>query len=470
MNETLLLRINRMQRSAFVVGGVMAAVCVIGALLNSRQFFISYLFAFLFWLGLSLGCLCVAMIHHLTGGRWGDVTRRFLEAGYMTLPLMAVLFIPVLLGLHELYLWAQPGGIASSPVLQHRAHYLNVMGFFDRACVFFAVWISMAALLRKWSRQQDQGTDLAPTRQARTLSGPGVVIYALTVTFAWVDWLMSLEPDWYSTMFPVIICGGQILSAFAFVILMLAWFKDQPPFSPVVQSGQFHQLGNLLLTFVMFWTYVCFGQLLIIWSGNLPHEIVWYRHRIAGHWKWIASFLALFNFFLPFFLLLFRASKRNFQALRCLAALVFVCQIINAYWHVEPAFYQTGVHIHWLDFAAPMPPWEDCGSECLQPGCKRAALLVQHDPEFRTRSPMHDDDVNINGVLAFLGILAITLVIFYGVISAMWRDFESKATQADDQALRQRLVSASEPYFPFPREQSNPLVDLAAVRAEMKRN
>ncbi|HEY3855439.1 MAG TPA: hypothetical protein VGO67_13695 [Verrucomicrobiae bacterium] len=379
MNEILLSRINRMQRLAWIVGGISAAVCVVGACVNLRQFLISYLFAWLFWLGLSLGCLCVAMIHHLTGGRWGDVTRRFLEAGYLTLPLMAVLFVPILLGLRELYPWAIPGNVVNTPVLQHRASYLNITAFIIRACFFFIVWISMAICLRNWSRRQDTTADLAPTRLARTLSGPGVVIYALTVTFAWIDWLMSLEPDWYSTMFAVIICGGQILSTFAFVIMILAWFKDQPPFSPVVQSGQFHQLGNLMLTFVMFWTYVCFGQLLIIWSGNLPKEIIWYLHRIAGHWKWLAEFLGLFNFLLPFLILLFRASKKNPQALRRLAALVFLCQILYAYWLVEPSFYQTGVHLHWLDFAAPLALgcfWIAMFASAL----KRAAFLIQHDP------------------------------------------------------------------------------------------
>ena len=379
MNEMLLSRVNRAQRAALGLGALLLGACGVGALFNARQFFISYLFAYLFWLGLSLGCLCAAMIHHLTGGRWGDVTRRFLEAGYMTLSLMSVLFLPMFAGLHDLYSWARPAEVAASEVLRHRAHYLNVPGFAGRAVFFFIVWIGMALCLRKWSRQQDQTADAAPTRQARTLSGPGVVIYALTVTFAWVDWLLSLEPDWYSTMFPVIICGGQILSAIAFAILLLAWFREYPPFLTVVEPGQFHHLGNLLLTFVMFWTYVCFGQLLIIWSGNLPHEIVWYLHRIAGRWKWIASFLALFNFFLPFFLLLFRASKRNVQALRVLAGVVFICQVVNSYWLVEPAFYPTGVHVHWMDLAAPIGVGGLWLAVCAA-GLKRAPLLTKNDP------------------------------------------------------------------------------------------
>jgi hypothetical protein len=196
MNEVLLMRINRAQRNALLLGVAALGACVLGAFFNARQFFISYLFAYLFWLGLALGCLCVAMIHHLTGGRWGDVTRRFLEAGYMTLPLLAVLFLPIFAGLRELYPWARAADLAHSEILRHKEHYLNMPAFAGRAFFFFLIWIGMAFLLRKWSRQQDETEDLTPTRRARALSGPGVVIYALTVTFAWIDWLMSLEPDW----------------------------------------------------------------------------------------------------------------------------------------------------------------------------------------------------------------------------------------------------------------------------------
>jgi hypothetical protein len=379
MNEILLARINRAQRAALFFGVVLLGGCGVGAFFNARQFFISYLFAYLFWLGLSLGCLCVAMIHHLTGGRWGDVTRRFLEAGYMTLPLMAVLFLPILAGLRALYPWMQPAEIANNDVLRHKAHYLNVPGFVGRAIFYFLVCIVMAVFLRKWSREQDRTTDLTPTRRARKLSGPGVVVYSVIVTFASVDWLMSLEPDWYSTIFPVIICGGQILSTIAFAIIMLSWFQDYPPFVGRVESGQFHQLGNLLLTFVMFWTYVSFGQILIIWSGNLPHEIVWYLHRIAGGWKWIAGFLAMFNFFLPFFLLLFRGSKKKVPALVSLATVVFICQVINSYWMVEPSFYQSGVHVHWMDFAAPLGLGGLWAAMCAS-SIKRADLLTKNDP------------------------------------------------------------------------------------------
>jgi hypothetical protein len=226
--------------------------------------------------------------------------------------------------------------------------------FIGRSILFFATWIIMAWLLRKWSVQQDETTDPAPTRRLRKLSGPGIVIYPVTATFAYVDWIMSLEPDWYSTMFPVIIFIGQFLSAFAFAIILLAWFRREPPFVGVVSTTHFHHLGNLLLTFVMFWTYVSFGQLLIIWSGNLPQEISWYLHRIAGGWKWIVVLLALFHFFLPFFLLLFRANKQRVVILMSIAMVVFLVHVVNVFWMVVPSFYPQGIRIHWLDIAAPI--------------------------------------------------------------------------------------------------------------------
>ncbi|MDB6124985.1 MAG: hypothetical protein JWQ71_3978 [Pedosphaera sp.] len=354
MNDDLQSRLNRFRFLALVSGVIGIVLCVVGAFINTQRFFISYLFGYLFWLGLALGCFAVSMIHHLTGGRWGQVTRRFQEAGFMTLPVMALLFVPIFFGLKHLYPWAQPVKVAADTILQHKHAYINPSLFIMRAIFFFIIWIVMAFLLRKWSLQQDKTTDVTPTRRLRTLSGVGIVIYALTVTFAYIDWVMSIEADWYSTMFPVIICIGQILTAYAFSIMVLTYFSKYQPISETVTTTQFHHLGNLLLTFVMFWTYISFGQLLIIWSGNLPHEISWYLHRIAGNWKVIVWFLFLFHFFLPFFSLLFRPTKQHPRTLVKLAAIVFVAHMVDVYWMIAPSFYPTGIHLSWMDFAAPI--------------------------------------------------------------------------------------------------------------------
>lgn len=379
MAPALRSRLNRVQLAALVIGMVALALSAFGAFAERSQFFFSYLFGCLFWLGLSLGCLLVTMIHELTGGRWGYPTRRFLEAGFLVLPLMLVLFIPIFFGLHHLYPWARPEDLASEKVLRERHVYQNTWAYILRGVFFLGAWIWMAWCLRRWSLQQDATTDAAPTRKARALSGPGIVIYGLLGTFAFVDWIMSLERHWYSTLFPVIIIIGQILVAYAFSVVMLALFKDQEPLAKVVTKTHYHHLGNLLLTFVLFWTYVSFGQLLIIYSGDLPHEIDWYLHRIATSWKVVIAVLGLFHFFLPFFLLLFRPVKKHVTALTTMAAMLFVVHIVDMYWLVMPTFHQGGVAVSWLDFAAPIGIgglWLTVFLSRL----KAAPLLPQHDP------------------------------------------------------------------------------------------
>lgn len=379
MEPRLRSSLSQVQLGSLVIGLAALGLTAYGAVADPPQFFFSYLFGFLFWLQVSLGCFLVTMIHFLTGGRWGYPTRRFLEAGFMVLPLLLLLFIPVFFGLHELYPWGHPAEVASSKVLQERAVYQNSWGFIARAVFFLGVWSGMAWALRRWSLQQDATDDPAPTRKARLLSGPGIVIYCLLGTFACVDWIMSLEKDWYSTMFAVIIIIGQILVALAFAVVMLSLFRKQEPLVRVVSKSQYHQLGNLLLAFVMFWTYVSFGQLLIIYSGDLPHELKWYLHRIATSWKVAVAALALFHFFLPFYLLLFRAVKKHFAPLTAVAATLFVVHVVSIYWMVMPAFHQSGVRLSWLDFTAPIGIgglWLAAYLAYL----KAAPLLLQHDP------------------------------------------------------------------------------------------
>ena len=388
MNENALARLRQFQRRALIVAGAGALLCIAGLSISPRQFFISYLWSFIFWLGLALGCLVLAMIHSLTGGRWGDVTRRFQEAGYSTLPIMALLFVPILFGLHVLYPWARPADVAASVVLQKRGLYATLWPFIGRAVFVFAVWITMAALLRRWSLRQDATRDAGATRRMRALSGPGLIIYTLTVTLAAVDWIMSLEQRWFSTMFPIIVCISQVVSALTFSILLLALFRKEPPLARALTRDHLHQLGNLLLAFVMFWTYISFGQLLIIYSANVPRETGWYLHRIAGNWKWIISAIALLHFFLPFYLLLFRPLKRRIGPLAALAALVIVMRMVDVYWYVEPGFFPSGIHVSWLDFVAPIT----VGSIWLAAfasNLTKADLMPRNDPRFQSEAVAH---------------------------------------------------------------------------------
>jgi hypothetical protein len=380
MNYTAIQsRLSSLQTKALIAGGIALGFCVFGAFSNSKQFFVSYLFSYVFWLGVALGCLGFLMVHHLTGGRWGFAVRRFYEAAIMTLPLMALLFIPVCFGLRDLYLWTDPQAIDADPVLQHRSAYMNAPAFMIRAAVFFLIWIGVALALNKWSFQQDATTGVEPTRKLRTLSGPGIALYPVTATFVLVDWVLSLEPDWYSTMFVVLIIIGQMLAGLAFGIMLLALLYKTKPMSDFVTTTHFHHLGMLLLAFVMLWTYMSFGELLIIYSGNLPHEIVWYLHRIAGDWKLVVWFLFLFHFLVPFFLLLSRELKRNVPVLATIAGVIFFAHIVNTYWLIAPSFNQTGIRLHWLDFAAPIGVggiWIAAFTGRL----KSRPLLVQNDP------------------------------------------------------------------------------------------
>jgi len=346
--------INRARSVSLLVSIVGLIACGIGLAIDRRAFFVSYLFAFLVWLGVSLGSSGFLMIHHLTGGNWGYAVRRFFEAAMRTIPILAALFLPILFGLQQLYPWANEANVSANKVLQHRQTYMNAQGFIIRAAIVFAIWTIGARLLCKWSTEQDATRSVEASIKLRKLSGPGLVIYPLTVTFAYVDWVMSMESDWYSTIFPLLVCVGQMLSALAFIILLLGWLGPRTALHEILSKESFHYLGNILLTFTMMWAYLAYSQLIVIWSGDLPHEISWYLHRIAGGWRWIAATLLLFHFFGPFFLLLFRQTKRNPRMLMTMAAVIFLTHIIDVWWIIAPSLYQTGFYVSWLAPAALM--------------------------------------------------------------------------------------------------------------------
>jgi hypothetical protein len=348
---TNLRKMDRLQRSGLIGGALVLVGASVGGAFAPRDFFISYLIGYIFWFGLALGCLIVCMIHHLAGGNWGNVTRRLLEAGFMTLPLMAVLFIPLLFGLSDLYAWARPEAVAHSKILQQKAAYENAPAFIIRAGAFFAIWIFFAARLRSWSLRLDRPGDDLPAAKMKTYSGSGVVIVPLTATFAFVDWIMSIEPAWFSTIFAVILMAGEVLITFALLVIMLAWFSSDMPFRAVVGPKHFLDLGNFLLTFVMFWTYVSFSQFLIIYSGDQPNEIGWYLRRIAGGWKIILVAVALFHFFVPFLLLLFRAVKRSQRWLVSISFLLFFVHAAATFWMIAPTFHPDGFYLHWTTVA-----------------------------------------------------------------------------------------------------------------------
>jgi hypothetical protein len=333
------------------IGGILLAVCIVGGLRDGGEFFRSYLVAFLFWIGITLGCLALLMMQHLTGGNWALVIRRILEAGSRTLPLMAVAVLPLLAGMKSLYSWSQPG--QSDPVIVAKHLYLNSGFFIARTIFYFACWFSLVYWLKKLSRAEDAGGNASLWARIEGLSGGGLVLYGLTVTFASVDWVMSLEPRWYSTIYGLLFMVGQALAALAFSIMVLIWLSDRKPLSEVVRPSYFQDLGSFLLAFVMLWAYLEFSQFLIIWGGNLNEEIPWYIRRMQGTWGHIGLLLVLLNFALPFFLLLFRNVKRRTRSLLLVAGLVLLMRLVDMYWMVLPAFGGGDVRLTWMNVLLP---------------------------------------------------------------------------------------------------------------------
>jgi hypothetical protein len=378
------------QRAGLVVGGIGVVVAVAALLLGTppEQFFRAYLVGFMFCLAIALGSLAVAMIHHLTSGGWGMVARRPLEAASRTLPLMALLFVPIaIFGMQPLYLWARPDAVAADPILQMKQPYLNVPFFLARAALYFIVWLALSFTLNRWSREQDAAglQPIGAERRFRLVSAGGLLLYALTITFASIDWVMSLDPHWYSTIFGILFMGGQGLAALAFVIIVLASVRGLPPIAGVIKPLHFHDLGKLMFAFVMLWAYFSFSQFLIIWSGNLPEEIPWYIERMRGAWGFVAVLLILVQFAAPFLLLLSRDLKRNARSLAMVAIVVLGMRFFDLLWLIKPG---AELHLHWMDLVLPAGMFGLWLFVFVSELRKRAALPV-HDPYFAEAMAVH---------------------------------------------------------------------------------
>jgi len=335
------------QFRSLAIGIIAAIASVAGAFLAPDSFYSAYLTGFVFWLGLSLGCMAILMLHHLVGGAWSIVIRRILESGMMVLPLMAVLFIPILLNLPKLYFWARPG--ITDPKIVEIAHsYLNFNGILIRYIVYFVIWFGMAYFLNHWSTEQDTIAGQS-TLRFRAMSAIGLVIYSLTISFAVIDWVMSLQARWISTIYGLIFIAGEALSAFCFCVLIETILGKRKPMSEYLTDTEVYDHGKFMLAFVMVWTYFNFSQWLIIWAGNLPDEIPWYVRRMNGGWGEVGLFLAVFQFAVPFALLLSRQLKRKAGNLVWLASWIILMRMVDIFWHVEPASHPA-FHVSWLHF------------------------------------------------------------------------------------------------------------------------
>ena len=385
----------RLQQRSLLIGLVGVAAGLVGLFVNAEQFFRSWLIGFLFVLSFALGSLSLLMLQHLSGGQWGLVSRRIFEAASRTLPLVALAFIPILFGMRPLFLWARPEAVQADRILQMKAPYLNVPFFTVRAVIYFAFWMLCVFLLNKWSAAQDRGeTAVTPADSVRfrKLSAPGLLFLVLTVTFASVDWMMSVDPHWFSTIFGLLTVASHGLSALALTIAVLALLAPTGALAPVLGPRHFHDLGKLLLAFVMLWAYLSFSQFLIIWSGNLAEEIPWYLQRIRGAWGPIALLLVIGHFALPFALLLSRDLKRHGKLLARVAMIVIVMRLVDLIWLIAPSFGGHGteaeghsafsIPIHWMDIVIPIGLagiWLFLFARQL----RSRALLPLNDPYFK---------------------------------------------------------------------------------------
>ena len=354
-----------LRKRALMAGVAGLVLCAIGFVVNRDHFFRSWLVAFLLFLGIALGSMTLAMIQHLTGGAWG-VFRRVFEASSRTLPLLAVLFLPVAFGMTSLYPWTHDDLVAGDEIMRHKAAYLNTPFFLLRAAFYFAGWIGMAWTLNKWSKRQDEG-EMRVNTSIQRLSGFGIVFYALTVTFAGIDWIMSINPHWYSTLFGFLMMGGQGLSTLAFTIIVSWFLSKRPPMQELLKPHHFHDLGKLSLAFTMLWAYFNFSQFLLTYAANLVEEVPYFLARMDHGWQYLAIFLVVFHFFVPFFMLLSRDNKRASSRLVMIALWILFVRYVDIYMQVTPEFGSDGgnLHmlpgehashffVHWLDLAAPL--------------------------------------------------------------------------------------------------------------------
>lgn len=378
-SDSLRQRMDSVQKSAMFIGIAALVVSAIGLFTDAAHFWQSYLFAFVFWSGLTLGCLGIFFLHNVVGGNWGVAIRRLVEAGFKNLWVIAVFAIPLFFALGVLYKWTDPAFRAEHFAVGHKAAYLNPAFFIGRTVLYFAIWLFSGLQILKMANEHDRTGNRELFLKIKRRSAPALLVFVLTTTYAFIDWIMSLEPDWYSTIYAWMFTVGLVLLTFSFLVALLVLLSKYEPFSSFLTRQHYHDLGNLMLAFTMLWAYMSFSQFLIIWAENLPDEIPWYVRRFSGGWGYIAWTIAIFHFFVPFYLLLMRFVKKHPSRLRTLALWIIVMHILDVFWIIEPAFRQRGLQVYWTDAAALIA----LGGIWLAfyiGNLKSRPLLASHDP------------------------------------------------------------------------------------------
>lgn len=338
-----------LQTKALLVGAIGVAGAAAAFFADSDQFYKSYLVGYLYWLAITLGCMGWTMIYHLTDASWGVPARRIWESAGRTMPLMAVLVLPLILGMQTLFPWARPEA-ADDALIQAKAIYLNQPFFIGRAIFYVVLWSAIGFFLSRWSLQQDRDGALATVPKLRALSGAGLVLMAISLTFASVDWAMSLDPHWFSTIFGFLFAVSDLLAAMAFTILAIRMLENTDALRKLVTVNTYHDYGNLSMAFVMLWAYMNLSQFLIIWSGNTQEEAPWYIMRTGHGWMAISIALIIFHFAFPFVVLLTRRTKRAPKRLAVVAVFLLFMRFIDLYWLTQPSLSHGGdMHFSWMD-------------------------------------------------------------------------------------------------------------------------
>jgi hypothetical protein len=347
--------VGRVQTAGMAIGGVALLATVYAAVSSPEKFYQSYLFSYMLVLGLTLGSLGLLMLQHLTGGHWGIIIRRPLEAASRNIWLVLLMFAPIVFGMKSLYrAWLDPEKLKAEPLSTYQQGYLTSGGFLGRAVLYFAIWGALTWLFNSWSREQDRNPeDRALRRRLKFLAGPGIILYVLAMTFAAIDWVMSLSPHWASTIYGFIFVAGQAITAMSLMIIVVVALSASEPYSGIIQKRHLHDLGKLLFAFNMLWAYFDFSQLLIIWSGNQPEEITFYRTRLYGGWGIVAIIVLLFSFALPFLVLLSRDVKRSAGLISKVAIWMIVFRLVDLYWMTRPEFTSSALPT-WRDIVVPI--------------------------------------------------------------------------------------------------------------------
>lgn len=336
---------------ALILGIIGLVLTAVGYFVDKAQFFHSYLVAFFFWLSIGLGGLFFTMLHHLVGAKWSIVVRRLSENIMLCIPIMVIFMIPVLLGIKELFHWSHPELVATDHLLQAKAPYLNTTFFIIRAAGYFLIWILLARYLYKLSVVQDSGHDASIFKKMRTVSAPGMILFALTTTFAAFDWLMSLDAHWYSTIFGVYIFSGGFLATLAYLMRTVLYLDGTGVMRTTITKEHWHDLGKLMFAFTVFWGYMAFSQYFLIWYGNIPEETLWFLHRWEHGWQYISLLIVFGHFAIPFFILFPFGTKRNSAVMKIMTIWILLMHWVDLYWVIMPSLHGHGVHFSWIDLA-----------------------------------------------------------------------------------------------------------------------